>query len=184
MCPSLENPDLVRQETGNSRGPRYSRQAKCGSRQAIQARPDHSNRMSLLPEVYQMICDRWHPPQVDLFATKVQQVTSVCFTSSRLHSLGSGCTQPALGGSEPLYLPKSSHSGKGVAKLKDYPCRINLPSAPCGPTSLFLGSGDYVEPNPTVPAQPIQSECVAPVVIPALTPTLGKSLKGDQSMSS
>ena len=43
--------------------------------------------------------------------------------SSRLPSMGSGCTQPGLGGSGPIYLPTRSHFGKVVAKVKDYPCR-------------------------------------------------------------
>ena len=42
----------------------------CGSRQAIQARPDHLDECFLLPEVFQLICTRWHQPQIDLFATR------------------------------------------------------------------------------------------------------------------
>ena len=42
MCPSVENSDLVYQKTGDSQGPTHPRPAECGSRQAIQARPDHS----------------------------------------------------------------------------------------------------------------------------------------------
>ena len=45
VCPIVNNPDLVLQETGNSQGPIYSRPAECGSRQAIQARPDHPKRV-------------------------------------------------------------------------------------------------------------------------------------------
>ena len=48
VCPSVENPDLVFQETGDSQGPTHTRLAECGSRQGIRARPVHSgnsNRM-------------------------------------------------------------------------------------------------------------------------------------------
>ena len=42
---TMENLDLVHQKSSNSQSPTYSRPAKCGSRQAIQARPDHPNRV-------------------------------------------------------------------------------------------------------------------------------------------
>ena len=45
LCPIMENLDLVYQETSNSQSPTHSRPAECGSRQAIQTRPDHSNRV-------------------------------------------------------------------------------------------------------------------------------------------
>ena len=44
MCPIMENHDLVLLETGNSQVPTHPRLAECG-RQAIQARPDLSNRV-------------------------------------------------------------------------------------------------------------------------------------------
>ena len=113
----MENPDLVLQETGDPQGPTQSRLAECGSRQAIQARPDHPDRV-VLPEVFQLICTRWHEPQIDLFA--------VMFKNKWPHfvspvpeplCLGSGCTQPVLGGSGPLCLPTSSHIGQSVGKV-------------------------------------------------------------------
>ena len=45
MCPSLEDPDLVFRETGDSQTPTHFRLAECGSRQAIQARLNHPNRV-------------------------------------------------------------------------------------------------------------------------------------------
>ena len=43
VCPTLENPVLVHQETGNSQSTSRPRPAECDSRQAIQTCPDHSN---------------------------------------------------------------------------------------------------------------------------------------------
>ena len=54
LCPAMEDLDLVYQKTSDSQSPTYSRPAEHGSRQAIQARPDHPNRV----------------PQIDLFATR------------------------------------------------------------------------------------------------------------------
>ena len=45
LCPTMENLDLVFQETSDSKSQTHSRLTKRGSRQAIQARPDHPNRM-------------------------------------------------------------------------------------------------------------------------------------------
>ena len=50
VCPSVENPDLVFQKTG-SQSSTHSRPAECGSRQAIQARLDHPDRMVSLSRV-------------------------------------------------------------------------------------------------------------------------------------
>ena len=45
VCPTVENPVLVHQETGNSQGTSHPRPAERDSRQAVQTWPDHSNRM-------------------------------------------------------------------------------------------------------------------------------------------
>ena len=45
LCPTLENLDLVYQKTSRPQSPTHSRPAERGSRQAIQARPDHPNRV-------------------------------------------------------------------------------------------------------------------------------------------
>ena len=41
-----------------------------------------------------------------------QQTATICFTGSRPPGLGSGCTQPALGGSGPICLSTGSHLGQ------------------------------------------------------------------------
>ena len=45
VCPTVENPVLVHQETGNPQGTSHPRPAERDSRQAIQTSPDHSNRV-------------------------------------------------------------------------------------------------------------------------------------------
>ena len=69
LCRTMENLDLAYQETTYSKSPTHSRPAERGSRQAIQARPDHPE-WSLLPEVFHWICSRWHRPKIDLLATR------------------------------------------------------------------------------------------------------------------
>ena len=46
VYPSVENPELVFQKTSYSQSLTHSRPAECGSRQAIQSRPHHSNRVA------------------------------------------------------------------------------------------------------------------------------------------
>ena len=53
LCPTMENPDLVLQETGNSADTFHA--AECHSRQAVQARPNHQDRM--LPPVRGLPCN-------------------------------------------------------------------------------------------------------------------------------
>ena len=45
VCPTMENPYLVLQETGYSQSSTHFRLAECDRRQAIQARPHHPDRM-------------------------------------------------------------------------------------------------------------------------------------------
>ena len=113
VCLSVENPDLVYQQTGYSQSPTHSRLAECVSTQAIQARPDNSNRVvppsrGLAGDMAQVA-----PASDRLFCNKVQQqVTPVCVTRDGPLSLSSRCTQPAMGGSGPICLPTSSHIGQ------------------------------------------------------------------------
>ena len=60
LCPTVENPDLVFEESDDPQGPTHSRPVECGSRLAVQTRPDHPNRVVLLPEIFQSICISWH----------------------------------------------------------------------------------------------------------------------------
>ena len=147
MCPIVVNPDLVLQKTGEPQGPTQSRPAECGRRQAIQTRPDHPE-WSLLPEVFQLICARWHQPQIDLFAVRVNKLLQFV---SPVHSLPSE-------NRDPYAFPPVAILGKVVAKLWDYPCRRIILIAPGWPNhALVKESGSSVKPDPTVPAQSADS---------------------------
>ena len=62
-----------------------------------------------------------------------QAISTVCFTGSRPQGIGSGCTLPVLGRSGPICLPTSSHLGKVVEKLQDYPFNRIILIAPGWP---------------------------------------------------
>ena len=92
-------------------------QAECSSRQAINVRLDHPNREVSpsrgFPGDMQQVGSTSGRPVCNEVQ---QQVASVFVASSRLPSLGSGCTQSTLGGSGSLSPPASSHSGQSGGK--------------------------------------------------------------------
>ena len=138
MCPTVENSVLVHQAASNPQGTSHPRPAERDSRQAIQAWPDHSNRVVTssrsVPSCMFKVASATSGPVCHQVQ---QQTTTVCITGTRPPGLGSGCTQPLLGGPGPIRLPTGSHLGQVVEKLQDYPCnRIILiapgwPNMPC-----------------------------------------------------
>ena len=89
---------------------------------------------SLHPEVFKAICDRWHYPQVDLFATRF---------NNKLPQFVSPVPDPqawavdALSLSwedlDPYAFPPAAILGKVVEKLQDYPCNRIILIAPGWP---------------------------------------------------
>ena len=154
VCPSVENHDLVYQQTGYFQSLTHSRLAECGSRQAIQARPDNSTERSLLPEVFRQYAKGG--TNLRPLCDKVQQLTrQICVKSAGPPGLGSLCTQPAIGGSGPICLPTSNHLGQSGGEVGGLPLQENHSDCSrVAPYTLVLGSSGHVQPNPTEPAQP------------------------------
>ena len=132
MCLTLENTDLVHQKSSIPQSPTYSRLSEHDSRQAIQAGADHINGMvpqsggipSNMPPVA--------PTQCGSVCHQVQQqAPTVCLTGPRPPGLGSGCSQPVMGGTGPF--PPAAIFGKVVEKLQDYPCNRIILIAPGWP---------------------------------------------------
>ena len=86
-----------------------------------------------------------------------QQTATVCVTGSRHPGLGSGCTQPLLGGPGPIRLPTGSHLGQSGGEAPGLPLQQN--NSDCSRVAehaLVLGPGSNVKPDPTVSAQHTQ----------------------------
>ena len=97
------------------------------------------------------------PAQNRPICHEVQQVASVCVTSTASHGLSSGCTQPAMAGSGCICLPTSSHLGQSGGKVAGLPMQEN--HSDCSGVAqhaLVLGPSGHVQPNPTESAQPAQ----------------------------
>ena len=117
----MENLDLVYQTSSNSKSPTYPRAAECGSRQAIQTGPDHSN-------------SRWHQPQIDLFATRFNNKLPQ-FVSPVPDSLAVAVDALSLPWEnlDADAFPPAAILGKVVERLQDSPCKRIILIAPGWP---------------------------------------------------
>ena len=158
VCPTVENPVLVHQTAGNPQGTSHPRPAERDSRQAIQTWPDHSNRVVSSPSSVPSSMLKVAPATSGPVCHQVQQQTAtVCVTGSRPPGLGSGCTQPLLGGPGPIRLPTGSHLGQSGGEAPGVPLQQN--NSDCSRVAqhaLILGPGSNVKPDPTVSAQHTQ----------------------------
>ena len=150
----MENLDLVYQETSNSQSPTHSRPAKCRSRQAIQTRPDHPNRVVSpsrgLPNNMQQVALASNRP---ICHEVQQQVASVCINGTGSPGHSSGCTQSAMGGFGHICLPTSSHLGQSGGEVAGLPMQEN--HSDCSGVAqyaLVLEPSDHVQSDPTEPA--------------------------------
>ena len=86
------------------------------------------------------------------------QVASGCVTGTGSPGHSSGCTQSANGGSGRIRLPTNSHIGQSGGEVAGLPMQEN--NSDCSGVAqhaLVLGSSGHVHPNPTVPAQPVDT---------------------------
>ena len=159
LCPTMENLDLVYQTSSNSKISTHSGLAECGSRQAIQARPDHSNRMVPPSRGFPNYMQQVAPTSDRPIRHEVQQqVTSVHVTSTGFPGSSSRCTQSPMGGSGRLCFPTSSHLGQSGGEVTGLPLQEN--HSDCSGVAqhaLVLGSSDHVQSDPTEPAQPVDT---------------------------
>ena len=126
LCPTVENPNLVYEATGDSQSPTHSRPAERDSRQAIQARPDHPNRMVSPSRGLRVNMQQVAPAQNRLICHEVQQqVASACVTGTGSPGHSSGCTQFAMVGSGSIYYPTINHIGQSGGEVAGLPMQEN-----------------------------------------------------------
>ena len=77
---------------------------------------------SILPEVFEAICKRWHQPQIDLFATRFNKLAQ--FVSPVPDSLAWAVEMFNLPWEDldPYAFQPAAILGKVMEKLQDYPC--------------------------------------------------------------
>ena len=131
VCPTVENPVLVHQETGNSQGTSHPRPAERDSRQAIQTWLDHSNAMVPSPRGFQSYMLPVAPAKSGpVFHQIQQQTTIVCVTSSGPQAWAVDALSLSWENLDPYAFPPAA---KVVEKLQDYPCNRIILIAPGWP---------------------------------------------------
>ena len=159
LCPIMENLGLVHQDTSDAQNSTHSRPAECGSRQAIQARPDHSNRVVSPSRSFPGYLQQVAPAQVDLFATRFNNKLPL-FVSPVPDPLATAVDALSLPWDDldPCAFPSAAILGKVVEKLQDTPCKENHSDYPgVAQHALVLGSGGHVQSSPSNPARRAQS---------------------------
>ena len=124
VCPSVEDLNLVYQEPSDPQSPSHPRPAECGSRQAIQAGPDHSNRVVPPSRGFPSNMQQVAPASNRLVCHKVQQqAASICVASTGSPGLSSGWTSLPWEDLDAYAFPPTAILGKVVEKLQDIPCK-------------------------------------------------------------
>ena len=94
----------------------------------------YSRCKTFLPEVFRAICNRWHQPQIDLFAMRfnnklAQFVSPVPDPQAWAFNVLSLPWEDL----DPYAFPPAAILGKVVEKLQDYPCRRIILITPVWP---------------------------------------------------
>ena len=131
VCSFMENPDLVFHQTGYSESPIHSRLAECGSRQAIQARLEHSNTVVSSPRGLPINMQQLAPTSDRPFCNnKLAQFVSPILDPQAWAVDALSLSWEDL---DPYAFPPAAFLGKVMEKLQDHPCRRIILIAPGWP---------------------------------------------------
>ena len=158
VCPTMEDLDLVFPATSDPKSPTYPWPFKCDSRQAIQAKSDHPNRMVPPSGHLSGIVQKMAPATDRPICHEVQQQTTSIRVSSTGHSgSSSGRTHPTLGGSGCIRFSTDRHIGQSGGEVAGLPVQETHSGCPgVAQHALVLGPGDHVQSGPSQPARPTQ----------------------------
>ena len=158
VCSTVENLDLVFPATSDPKSPTYPWPIKCDSRQAIQAKSDHPNRMVPPSGHLSRLVQKMAPATDRPICHEVQQQATSIRVSSTGHSgSSSGRARPTLGGSGCIRLPTDRHIGQSGGEVTGLPVQETHSDCPgVAQHALVLGLSDHVQSGPSQPAQPTQ----------------------------
>ena len=158
VCSTVENLDLVFPATSDPKSPTYPWPIKCDSRQAIQAKSDHPNRMVPPSGHLSRLVQKMAPATDRPICHEVQQQATSIRVSSTGHSgSSSGRAHPTLGGSGCIHLPTDRHIGQSGGEVTGLPVQETHSDCPgVAQHALVLGLSDHVQSGPSQPAQPTQ----------------------------
>ena len=120
LCPTMENLDLVYQETSDSKARHIPGRLNVVADKLSRLGQTRQTQLFLLPEVFHSICSRWHWPKIDLFATRFSNKFPLFV--SPVATAVDALSRPWLD-LKAYTFPPSAILGKVVEKLQDSPCK-------------------------------------------------------------
>ena len=159
MCPTVEDPDLVFPETSDVKSPSHSGPSECDSRQAIQTRSDHTDRVVPPPGGIFKHMQEVAPASSRSVCHKIQpQTSSVCLSSPGPPGCSSGCSHSAMGGPGCICLSTDLHLGQSSGEATGLPVPESYSDCSrVAQHALVLGLGGHVQSNSPQPTKPAQS---------------------------
>ena len=149
LCPTMEDINLVHQQTSYSPGTTHSGPAECSGRQTIQTGPDHSDRVFPIATSFSKDMPQMPPTSNRSVRHKIQQqAPPLCLSVSGSQDHRHRCTEPTLEGSGCLRLSTDSHLGQSGGKVTRLPLQeTNSHCTGLAQHDLVLGSGGNVQSN-------------------------------------
>ena len=121
-------------KSGDSQSPTHSRSSECGSRQAIQARPDHANIVVSSPRGLPINLQQVAPVRGRPVCNQIQQQTDqICITTTGPLAWAVDAFSLSWEDLDPYAFPPPAILGKVAEKLQDYPCQRIILIAPGSP---------------------------------------------------
>ena len=159
MCPTLEDPDLVLPETSDVKSPSHPGPSERDSRQAIQTRSDHTDRVVPPPGGISKHMQEVAPTSSRSVCHKIQpQTSSVCLSSPGPPGCSSGCSHSAMGGPGCICLSTDLHLGQSSGEATGLPVPESYSDCSrVAQHALVLGLGGHVQSNSPQPTKPAQS---------------------------
>ena len=133
LCPTMDNLDLVYQETSDSKARHIPGRLNVVADKLSRLGQTIQTEWFLLPEVFHSMQQVASAQNSLIYHEVQQQVASVWVTSTRSPGHSSGCSQSTRVGSESIHLPTISHIGRVVEKLQNSPCKRVILIAPGWP---------------------------------------------------
>ena len=132
VCPTMENLDLVYQTSSNSKSPHIPGRLNMVAEKLSRLGQTIQTEWSLLHEVFQAICSRWHRHQIDLFATRFNKLPRFVSPVPDPLAVAVDALSFQWEDLDAYAFPPAAILGK-VVKLQDSPCKRIILIAPGWP---------------------------------------------------
>ena len=152
LCPSLAAPVLVQPEAGDSKGQTHPWSSKCDCRQAVSARPNHTDGMGSPSGGFQPSGSNLAPSLSGHVCNEVQLQTSpICVSRAGPQCLGGRCSDGQLGEPGHVRFSPSVVTGQGSQQTVGPSVQEgHIDCSRLAQHAMVLGSGGPVISNPSL----------------------------------